>query len=48
MTVNQIVKYYAFCERAMIYDWCLCNGDYSLSGYSKEMMPFFMKKIEKA
>ena len=48
MTVNQIVKYYAFCERAMIYDWCLCNGDYSLSGSSKEMMSFFMKKIEKA
>ena len=48
MTVNQIVKYYAFCERAMIYDWCLCNGDYSLSGSSKEMMSFFMKKIEKS
>ena len=47
MTVNEIVKYYAFCERAVIYDWCLCNGDYSLSGSASNLMPFFMKKLEK-
>ena len=46
MSVNEIVKYYAFCERAMIYDWCLCNGDYSLSDSASKMMPFFMKKVE--
>lgn len=45
MSVNEIVKYYAFCERAMIYDWCLCNGDYSLSDSALKMMPFFMKRI---
>lgn len=45
MSVNEIVKYYAFCERAMIYDWCLCNGDYSLSDSAGKMMPFFMKRI---
>lgn len=46
MSVNEIVKYYAFCERAMIYDWCLCNGDYSLSDSAEKMMPFFMKRIK--
>lgn len=46
MSVNEIVKYYAFCERAMIYDWCLCNGDYSLSDSASKMMPFFMKRIK--
>ena len=46
MSVNEIVKYYAFCERAMIYDWCLCNGDYSLSDSASKMMPFFMKRVE--
>ena len=46
MSVNEIVKYYAFCERAMIYDWCLCNGDYSLSDSALKMMPFFMKRVE--
>ena len=48
MSVNEIVKYYAFCERALIYDWCLCNGDYSLSDSASKLMPFFMKRIEKA
>lgn len=48
MSVNEIVKYYAFCERAMIYDWCLCNGDYSLSDSAVKTMPFFMKRIQNA
>lgn len=46
MSVNEIVKYYAFCERAIIYDWCLCNGDYSLSDSALKMMPFFMSRIK--
>lgn len=46
-SVNEIVKYYAFCERAMIYEWCLCNGDYSLKNSAKELLPFLLKKIEK-
>ena len=45
-SVNDIVKYYAFCERAVIYDWCLCNGDYSLSDSAGKLMPFFLKRIE--
>lgn len=46
-SVNEIVRYYAFCERALIYDWCLCGGDYSLLENASKLMPFFMKKIEK-
>lgn len=46
MSVNEIVKYYAFCERAIIYDWCLCNGDYSLSDSVSKLMPFFMSRIK--
>lgn len=45
MTVNEIVKIYAMCERALIYDWCLCNGEYSLSSYAKKTMPMFLSKI---
>lgn len=48
MSVNDVVKYYAFCERAVIYDWCLCNGDYSLSDSAEKLMPFFLKRIEKS
>ena len=45
MTVNEIVKLYAMCERALIYDWCLCNGEYSLYSYTKTVMPIFLSKI---
>ncbi|MGN0136709.1 TetR family transcriptional regulator [Anaerotignum sp.] len=42
VSVNEIVKAYALCERALIYDWCISNGDYSLCQYAKEMMPIFL------
>ncbi len=45
MTVSEIVKMYAMCERALIYDWCLCNGEYSLKNYAKKLMPMFMSGI---
>ena len=41
VSVNEIVKAYALCERALIYDWCISNGDYSLCQYAKSMMPVF-------
>ena len=40
-----IVKAYALCERALLYDWCLLGGEYSLSAYSKRMMPLFLSYI---
>ena len=45
MTVNEIVKLYAMSERALIYDWCLSGGEYSLSSYSKTIMPIFLSGI---
>lgn len=38
-SVDEIVKAYALCERAIISDWCLCNGEYSLSRYSETLFP---------
>ena len=46
-TANEIVKAYALFERALMYDWCLCNGDYSLVTYSDRMMPLFLEKFRK-
>ncbi len=46
-SVNELVRYYAFLERALIYDWCLCGGDYSLHENAAKLMPFFMEKIRK-
>ena len=41
--VNEMVKLYALCERALIYDWCLSGGGYSLRQYGQTMMPMFFQ-----
>ncbi len=46
MSVNEIVKLYAMCERSLLYDWCLCNGDYSLKNYAKSVMPMLLSGIK--
>ena len=46
MSVNEIVKLYAMCERSLLYDWCLCNGDYSLKSYATRVMPMFLNHIK--
>lgn len=43
VSVNEIIKAYAMLERAMIYDWCICNGDYSLYQYSGTELPLFLR-----
>ncbi len=47
LSANEIVKYYALCERGIMYDWCLSNGEYSLSEYSRKFMPFLLERIKK-
>ena len=42
-TVNDIVKAYALWERALLYDWCLSNGDYSLVAYTDSVTPMFLE-----
>ena len=43
MSVNEIVNGYAMFERALMYDWCLCNGEYALARYAGQMMPMFLE-----
>ena len=45
MTVNEITKIYALCERALLYDWCICGGEYSLKNYSQRMLPMFLSSL---
>ena len=45
MSANEITKLYALCERALMYDWCICNGDYSLKNYAKTAMPMLLHEI---
>lgn len=39
ITVNEMVRIYALQERALMYDWCICDGNYSLSQFSSSMLP---------
>lgn len=45
MSVNELVKLYAIAERALLYDWCICNGEYSLKSYAATAMPIYMYRI---
>lgn len=42
-TANDIVKAYALWERALLYDWCLCGGEYSLVAYTDSVTPMFLE-----
>lgn len=43
LSINEIIKTYAMLERGMMYDWCLCNGDYSLAQYSRNVLPMMLE-----
>ena len=43
LTVNEIVKAYAMMERALISDWCLSNGEYSLVNEAEKQLPRMLK-----
>lgn len=46
MSVMNITKYYSMCERALVSDWCLNQGAYSLGEYSRECMPVMMEHFK--
>ena len=45
-SINEIIKTYAIMERGFMYDWCLCNGDYSLAQFSGGLLREMMKIYE--
>lgn len=47
LTVNDITRSYAMFERAILYDWCLFNGNYSLYQYSREQLKVFLNGMTK-
>ena len=44
-SVSEMVKLYALCERALMYDWCLCGGEYSLRDYAAKILPGFLSSF---
>lgn len=45
LSINDIMKAYSMFERGMMYDWCLSNGNYSLTQYSQQILPLFLKGL---
>nr|WP_316615462.1 TetR/AcrR family transcriptional regulator [uncultured Ruminococcus sp.] len=41
----EIVRLYAIAERALLYDWCLHGGEYSLAEYAGSVMPLMLSAI---
>ncbi len=44
-SINEMVNLYAMCERALMYDWCLSGGDYSLRRYAAKNLPNFLSSF---
>lgn len=45
-SLGELIKFYAMQERAVLYDWCICEGSYPLSAYGIDMLQFFLKNIK--
>jgi hypothetical protein len=44
-SAGDIVKHYAMTERALLYDWCLANAEYSLRESAERLLPTFLAPI---
>lgn len=44
-SLEELEKLYVMYERALIYDWCLNKGNYSIMAYSDKTLPDFLKMI---
>lgn len=45
MSVSETVHYYAMCERALLYEWCLRKGEYSLSEEASRKLPMMIQSL---
>lgn len=44
-TPQELLKIYAMYERALLYDWALCKGNYSLNEYSDKLLPHVLDQF---
>lgn len=46
MPYYEIAHLYALCERAIIYDYCISDGEYSLGEYTRRTMPLIFGSVQ--
>lgn len=46
MSVGEMVRYYAMCERALLYEWCLRKGEYSLADEAEQKFPMMIQCLK--
>ena len=45
LSVSEMVHYYAMCERALLYEWCLRKGEYSLTMEADRKLPLMLLSL---
>lgn len=45
ISAAEIARVYAMCERALIYEWCIRGGEYSLPGESGRLLPLLLEHL---
>ena len=45
MGISEMVRYYAMCERALLYEWCLRKGEYSISEEAERKFPMMVQSL---
>jgi len=45
--VTEMIRSYALQERALMYDWCICGGNYSLFQDASVQLPRFLSYLKK-
>ena len=48
MPVSEMVRYFSMGERALVTEWCMNNGSFSLGEFSKRIFPVMMQGLKKA
>ena len=47
MPVSDMVSYFSMCERALVTDWCMNNGSFSLAEFSRKVFPVMLEGLKK-
>ncbi len=48
LSVSEMVRYFSMGERALVTEWCMNNGTFSLGEFSKRIFPKLMQGLKKA